>query len=106
MVKEKKRNEELEEIYMMHNQVKWEDLVVWDNSQIKSPPPKHMELLYFAGLFIFVADWLRETRLFLKGNTVIYFSSHNQLTKLLILIGINFEETKHIFSVEDLYLEH
>ena len=56
MVKEKKRNEELEEIYMMHNQVKWEDLVVWDNSQIKSPHPKHMELLYFAGLFIFVAD--------------------------------------------------
>ena len=47
----KKRKEDDEELYMMYNHLQWEDLVAWDNSQIKSPPPKHMDLLYFSGFF-------------------------------------------------------
>ena len=39
-----------EDLYLMYNHLQWEDLVAWDNSQIKSPPGKHMELLYFSGI--------------------------------------------------------
>ena len=36
----------------MYNHTQWEDLVVWNNSQITSPPAKHMELLSFSGKHI------------------------------------------------------
>lgn len=45
----RQKTEKEEDLYMMYNHLQWEDLVAWDNSQIKSPPAKHMDLLYFSG---------------------------------------------------------
>jgi hypothetical protein len=45
----KEKEEGEDEMYLMYNHLQWEDLVTWDNTQIKSPPAKHMDLLYFSG---------------------------------------------------------
>ena len=42
--------DKFEDLYMMYNQTKWEELVVWDKGTIRTAPLLNRELLIFSGI--------------------------------------------------------